>query len=367
MKKKSPLWIVLPIAVAIWLAVIGTIGWVAYKIFEHTQTHISMTDQDWEEMHGDPTQGYGFPYENGWSSVDLAPYHVENKDNLLVRLQEPSAFMVTERDEMPILDGAEAAFPVYSAFALNCYENIVDIERQTAVLETDTSPIQFTNTIEAYKRLLTGEVDIFFGAKPSEDQKQLAESKGKELVLTPIGKEAFVFFVSDKNKVDSLTSDQIRGIYSGEYTNWRQVGGSIVPILAFQRPKNSGSQTMMEYFMGDTPLKTPLEVEWSDGMGRVLSQVANYQNKQSAIGYSFRYFATMMESSYRDDIKLLAIDGIKPNAKEIASGKYPLTTTLYAITVADNDNKQIKPFLEWMQSEQGQTVVEQTGYVRLDP
>ena len=70
-----------------------------------------------------------------------------------------------------------------------------------------------------------------------------------------------------------------------------------------------------------------------------------------------------MENSYQDDIKLLSIDGVKPTAENIANGKYPLTTTLYAITLEDNPKSTVEPFLAWMQSEQGKTIVEQTGYV----
>lgn len=58
--------------------------------------------------------------------------------------------------------------------------------------------------------------------------------------------------------------------------------------------------------------------------------------------------------------------GVEPTAKNIANGKYPLTTTLYAITLEDNKKSTISLFLEWMQSEQGKTIVEKTGYVISD-
>ncbi|MDE5992806.1 MAG: substrate-binding domain-containing protein, partial [Oscillospiraceae bacterium] len=86
-------------------------------------------------------------------------------------------------------------------------------------------------------------------------------------------------FVNSENPVDGLTSDQIRKIYSGEYTSWRKAGGANIPILAFQRPKGSGSQTRMEYFMGDVPLKEPLEIEYEYSMVGVIKEVASYQNK----------------------------------------------------------------------------------------
>ena len=66
---------------------------------------------------------------------------------------------------------------------------------------------------------------------------------------------------------------------SGKITNWSAVGGNSENILAFQRPENSGSQTMMQYFMGDTPLKEPLMVEFERSMMGVIHEVAKYQDK----------------------------------------------------------------------------------------
>ena len=86
-----------------------------------------------------------------------------------------------------------------------------------------------------------------------------------------------MFFVSEDNPVDGLTSEQIRNIYSGNITNWKKLGGRNLPILAFQRPKNSGSQTTMEKFMGDAKLKEPLKVEFEYSMvgGGGLSEQGN--------------------------------------------------------------------------------------------
>ena len=130
---------------------------------------------------------YGFDYGNGFSSVDLEPYYVTNPNNKLPKLEGPASFSVETQSEMPILDGAEAAYPVYAAFANATYKEI----RSNNTLPTGEEVVSFTNTIYAFERLVSGEVDIFFGAQPSASQQSLAESKGKELVLTnasfPIG------------------------------------------------------------------------------------------------------------------------------------------------------------------------------------
>lgn len=315
---------------------------------------------------------YNFHYAGGYSSIDLEPYDVTNEDNILATLQEPVAFSITDPQEMPIMDGAEAAYPVYSAFANACYVNIAEIQEK--VQESNSGavmPIQFQNTIYAYEKLLSGDIDIFFGARPSEAQLQMAKKAGVELKLTPIGKEAFVFFVNENNPVDGLSSEQLRGIYSGGITNWRKVGGENQKILAFQRPENSGSQTMMEYFMGDTPLKKPLQAESELSMGGVVRETAAYENSTSALGYSFRYYTTIMMTNSGEDvagIKLLAVDGVYPDSEIIRSEEYPYTTQLYAITTTDRMKAQsnIEPFLEWMIGPQGQQLVSDTGYVAIN-
>ena len=282
--------------------------------------------------------------------------------------------MISEPTQMPVLDGAEAAYPVYSAFADACYENIGEIQeyaKKNGYKNPDIiMPVKFNNSVIAFEDLVAGETDIFFGAKPSAAQQELVSEAGKELILTPIGKEAFVFFVNSENPVDGLTSDQIRDIYSGEITNWKKIGGVNERILAFQRPKNSGSQTMMEYFMGDTQLKKPVRTESVSSMGDLVLTIASYQNRSSAIGYSFRYFATIMvnDMDYSNHIKYLSVDGVYPDVETIRSGAYPLTTELYAVTLADNPNENVELFLDWMTSPQGQQIVADTGYVAIqDP
>lgn len=349
-------------------------GGIAYYEYYTDLTTVTASSEDRyralaeSDAYGVNHNGYGFAYEGGWSSVDLKPYYVENPENKLAKLDEPASFIISDVSKMPVLDGAEATYPVYSAFANACYENIAEIQEyaksRDGEEENAPKPVRFTNTIEAYKSLVDGDVDIFFGSMPSPEQKQLAADAGKELVYTPIGKEAFVFFVSEDNPVDGLTSEQVRDIYSGKISNWRKVGGRNLPILAFQRPKNSGSQTRMEYFMGDVPLKEPLRSEFEISMVGVVSSVAGYQNKKTAIGYSFRYYATQMvlpEDS--GHMKFLSLDGVYPSPENIADNSYPLTGQLYAVSLADNDNEYVGKLLEFMTSEQGKQIVKETGYI----
>ncbi len=211
-----------------------------------------------------------------------------------------------------------------------------------------------------FERLVEGNADLFFGARPSADQLAYAAEQGVELEITPIGREAFVFFVEEDEPVDGLTQDQLRAIYHGDVTDWSQVGGRAGEIAAFQRPAGSGSQTMMEYFMGEVSLKEPQTYETVGSMEGVIRHVAQYANQRGALGYSFRYFIQGL--SQEKGVKLLAVDGVTPDLAHIEDGSYPLTVPLCLVTRKDDPNPNVGKMIDFFLSPDGQTLVRETGY-----
>lgn len=122
------------------------------------------------------------------------------------------------------------------------------------------------------------ETDLIFAAAPSADQLAQAEALGVTLHLTPIGREAFVFFVNSRNPVTGLSVEEIQGIYSGKITNWSQVGGRNQSIRAYQRAENSGSQTALQALMADQPLMEPEQENRISAMDGIIRSVADYRN-----------------------------------------------------------------------------------------
>ena len=165
------------------------------------------------------------------------------------------------------------------------------------------------------------------------------------------------------NPVDDLTPEQIRAIYHGDITNWKDVGGNDQTIKAFQRPKDSGSQAMMEYFMGDVKLMEPDTYEIVGGMLDVIDKVAQYANEEGAFGYSFRYFVE--ELSQEKGVKLLSINGVAPTLENIENGSYPLTVDLCLTTRTDDPNPYVQKMIDFMLSKEGQEIVRRTGYAGL--
>ncbi len=284
------------------------------------------------------------------SELDYGLYQPFNDTGYLYVPENPPSLEITS--DYPRLDGATAAFPVYGAMTQAIYKGLDMV--------TAEEYVRCSTTTEGYARLIGGQADIFFGAQPSKDQLAQAQAAGVELTLIPIAQEAFVFFVSQENPVEGLTSDQIRDIYGRKITNWKKVGGAEEKILPFQRPENSGSQTIMKQFMGSAHLARPLKEEGVSFMDGVISRVADYRNYGGAIGYSFRYFATEMVPN--DAIRLLAIDGVAPTVENIKNGSYPLTIEVYAVVTKEPEGN-VKLLLDWIQSPQGQDFIEGCGYV----
>ncbi len=254
---------------------------------------------------------------------------------------------------LPTLDGAAAVFPLYSSFINAVYPNTVTYGK---------NPFVYNNTKKGYAELAEKKTDIFFGAFPSQEQISYAKMQNTEFEYTEIGKEGFIFFVNKDNPITSLTSEQIKGIYSGKITNWKEVGGKDEKIIAFQRNQGSGSQSMLIRFMGNTPIMSAPTEEVNDFMSGIINQVADYKNYSNSIGFSFRYyFETLIANP---NVKMISVDGIEPTLQNITNETYPIVTSLYAVTYKDNKNENVEKLINWILSDEGQELVEKTGYAR---
>lgn len=281
--------------------------------------------------------------------IDVGMYLPHAPNSKLPRIE--SSLKLTEN--LPVLDGAAALVPVYAAIVDNVYpEGSVTYEGGSFSDDnyygenfTADSAMQYKNTVRGYQAIVDGTTDILFCAAPSAAQKVYAAEKGVELVYIPVGLEAFVFFVNENNPVDSLTTQQIRGIYSGTYTNWKQVGGPNRVINPVTRLSGSGSQSAMDTFMGDAEIapKSPLAITGA------------------SIGFSFRYYMDGIVEN--KSVKMLSLNGIYPSAENIQNGTYPIIAQFYAIYRADNDNPNIPVLIDWILSAEGQEIIAESGYI----
>ena len=284
--------------------------------------------------------------------VDVEKYLPHNPESDLVRIDSSLKL----HDNLPVLDGAAALLPVYAAFVDNVYPK-GSVTFEGGEFSDDNfygenfaadSKMQYKNTVRGYQAIVDGTTDILFCAAPSDEQVQYAKDKGVELEYVPVGKEAFVFFVNKNNPVDNLTADEIRKIYTCEYKNWKDVGGTNRAINPVTRLEGSGSQSAMNAFMGDTEfgIKSPFAITGA------------------SIGFSFRYYMDGVVEN--EDVKMLSLNGVYPSKENIENDTYPVIAQFYAIYRADNENENIPALIDWILSDEGQKIIEDTGYVRIN-
>ena len=294
-----------------------------------------------------------FSGSNQLKMIDVSRYLPFEEGSDLARTG--SSFRLEAGDDLPVLDGAAALVPVYASVIENCYpEGSVTYEGGTFSDENyygenfaDNSVMQYQNTVRGFDAVVDGTVDVFFTAHPSEEQMLSAKEKGVELEIVPIGMESFVFIVNKANPVDDLSVEQIRSIYRGEITNWNEVGGPSKLINQVTRVEGSGSQTMMEKFMEGNMLKARKPLAIFGG----------------SIGYSFRYYVSGVVKD--DNVKMLKVNGIYPSVENIKNGSYPISTNFYIVYRKDNANSNVPKLVDWLLSDEGQTMIEECGYVGL--
>lgn len=196
-----------------------------------------------------------------------------------------------------------------------------------------------------------------------------------EAIRKPIAKDALVFFVHRDNPVETLTLEQIRGIYSGEISRWNEVGGRGGAIKAFQRqtvlPMFSGNYSyslsqdvMREDVMAGRRLMRPDTVEKTDIVGHRRIEVVEYTNSPEALGYGFRWSVMLNTAPRRlKQIKLLSVDGISPTEENIRAGLYPLTYDFNVLAPKRERTPETETVINWLTGSEGREYLRRMGYV----
>jgi len=258
------------------------------------------------------------------------------------------------RQNMPKIDGSTSLIPLEAGIRAAIFG--------TSLEEAEKNVVH-TSTYGAFNNLLLGTCDLVLTVPLSEEQYRQAEEYGVELEVVPIAMEGFVFVLNYGNPVDTLTQEQLRAIYSGEITNWKDVGGRDAEIVAYQRNITSGSQNYMITFMGDIPLADAPVEKRPDSMAGLMDVIALNDNAENSIGYSVYAYAADMYGTGKD-VKFIKVDGVEPSKETMASGEYPLTSYNYAVfNASEPEDSPVRRLVNWMASYEGQLAIAKAGYV----
>jgi phosphate transport system substrate-binding protein len=255
---------------------------------------------------------------------------------------------------MPRLDGSTSTAPLAVAICAA----ILGQSREEA-----EGLVQFSKTTNAYMHLLHDEADLLIVGEANQEVLDEKASLGFEWLREPFATDAFVFVVNENNPVESITVEQARRIYTGEITNWRELGGEDRAITALQRNQGAGSQTLMEKLVmqGEPMMEAPEDYIVAT-MGQLMSAVKSYDGSADAIGYSVYYYAEEMKMA--QGLKLLKLEGVEPNPETIRSEEYPLVNPKYVVIPADAAADEPNRILyDWLLSPGGQRMIADEGYV----
>lgn len=229
-----------------------------------------------------------------------------------------------------------------------------------------------STTNGAYEGLINDEVDVIIASRDiSRNEKALAEEKQVEIMTRPLAVDGLVFIVNKNNPVSNLTSDQIRKIYTGEITNWKEVGGPDQKITPYQRDVDSGSQEKME-----TLVMNGLEMMDCPDALILWTMFGPYESlnlDEYGICYSPYFYRNSMVAKNAQQ-KMLSIDGIEANKKTLANGSYPFTSNIYAaIRARDYTVSSLlssvpgiaSAYFDYLYSSEGDKAISESGYVPL--
>ena len=263
-------------------------------------------------------------------------------------------------EDFPALDGSTACIPLMA-------QMMADTTGRDLVEAQST--ISVSTTAYAWENFGLYDTDtqmLVVYEAPDYVKKELEEAKA-ELESKPIGRDALVFIVNENNPVKSLTQQQLKDIYAGKITNWKDVGGEDLDIVAFQRGEDSGSQTLFKKLLiQDGELMDPPTELAPAAMGELVDSIAAYNNSANAIGFSVYYYIDQMYS--QPGLRLLAVDDVTPSNNTIADESYPLCNEFYAVIHPDAAADSPERILyDWLDTDAGQDCIKKSGYVAVGP
>ncbi|MFW5690544.1 MAG: phosphate ABC transporter substrate-binding protein [Planctomycetota bacterium] len=161
--------------------------------------------------------------------------------------------------------------------------------------------------------------------------------------------------LNNRNNVNALTTEQIRNIYLGKFTNWKQVGGPDLKIIAISRDTSSGTfETFHNLVMNKEKMHSSVET--------VASNPACHARVTSTAGAIAYVGLGFVDSK----VKAVKVDGVMPNRRTVASGKFPIARPLFMFTNGyPKLGSLIHEFVTYHLTEKGQEIITAKGFVPL--
>jgi phosphate transport system substrate-binding protein len=172
-------------------------------------------------------------------------------------------------------------------------------------------------------------------------------------VEIPVAKDGVTLYLNEKNSINELTLDQIKDIYTGNTTNWSQLGGQNAKIIVYGRENSSGTYV----FFREVALKN---ADYTSSM-QSLPGTAAVVNAVSKDVYGIGYGGAAYAKGVKEVAIKTAKGSFRPTTETVKSGQYPLSRNLFWY-LQGKPSGDTKKFVDWILSPEGQEIVKQVGY-----
>lgn len=211
-----------------------------------------------------------------------------------------------------------------------------------------TVQAEFNGSSAGVEQMLAGTVNIGNASRNLKDS-EISEGAVENIVAI----DGIAVIVDNANTVTNVTTEELVKIYTGEITNWNQLGGNNQPIVVIGREAASGTRGAFEEL---------LEIEdkcvYAQELDSTGTVMANVAATPGAIGY-------VSLDVLDDTVSALSIDGVAASEENIVAGNYSLSRPFVMATKGEvsKQSELVQSFFAYIQSEEGQTIIKQVGLI----
>lgn len=246
-----------------------------------------------------------------------------------------------------VINGSTTVFPIAQRAAEEFMNKHPDVNVS----------VRGTGSGNGIASLINGTCDIADASRPiTQGEIEEAEKNGIKPVSHIIARDGIAIIVNKDNPISSISRKELKKIYTGEITNWKELGGEDMKIIPVTRDSSSGTfEVFEEKVLGkDTQMISSAVVQGSNQAVKV-----TVTKTPGAIGY--------IGLGYIDgSVKVLQYDGIIPSEKSVSSGAYEISRPLFMYTNGQPVGV-VKEFIDFVLSKDGQKIVKEAGFVPVAP
>lgn len=209
-------------------------------------------------------------------------------------------------------------------------------ENNSVILE-----IQQNGSGAGIKDVISGISEIGMSSRELKDEEK-SSVKG-----TTVAYDGIALLVNPENKVKNISLEDVKNVYTGKITNWKELGGEDAPIVVISREEGSGTRDAFQEIVGYKSEELTKEATISDGSGAVKTTVAGNKN---AIGFaSFEYID--------ETVSALNVNDVEPTADNVKGGQYKISRPFLLVTKSDSVTENGQKLIDYVLSPEGQQIV----------